>query len=109
MEFPHRITTSTHFWQPAQNYESSGKFATTSLRYMCVVFLSRSTREQRAHFLVHQLDSKTNLSKHTTHHPLIDVLQRNWWTTFLVFCIGLACCVARDPSAGSMVLLTQPA
>ena len=26
----------------------------------------RSTREQRAHYLVHQLDSKTKLSKHTT-------------------------------------------
>ncbi len=26
---------------------------------------------------------------------------------FLVFCIGFACCVARESSAGSMVLLTQ--
>ena len=38
MEFVRRITTSTHFWHMAQYYESSGKFATTSLRYMCVVF-----------------------------------------------------------------------
>jgi hypothetical protein len=38
MEFPRRITTPTHFWHMAQYYESSGKFATTLLRYMCVVF-----------------------------------------------------------------------
>ena len=40
---------------------------------MCRV-LPRSTSEQKAHYLVHQLDSKTKLSKHTTHHLLIDVL-----------------------------------
>ena len=43
--------------------------------YKCRV-LPRSTSEQKAHYLVHQLDSKTKLSKHTTHHPLIDVLHR---------------------------------
>ena len=34
----------------------------------------------------------------------------NWWTNDLEFCVGLACCIAREePSAGSMVLLTQRA
>jgi len=39
--------------------------------------LPRSTSEQKAQYLVHQLASKTKLSKHTTHHPLINVLQPN--------------------------------
>jgi hypothetical protein len=42
---------------------------------MCCVS-PRSTSEQRAHYLVHQLDSKNKLRKHTTHHPLINVLQK---------------------------------
>ena len=61
----------------AQYCEIGGKskFATTTLRIHVCRVSSWSTSEQRAHYLVHQLDSKTNLSKHTSHHPLIDVLQ----------------------------------
>ena len=37
------------------------------------------------------------------------IVQKLWWTNVLVFGVGLACCVARDLCAGSMVLWTQRA
>jgi hypothetical protein len=66
MEFPLRTITSTYFWHMAQYCKTDGSLP-------CRVS-PRSTREQRAHYLVHQLHSKTKLSKHTTHQPLINVL-----------------------------------
>jgi len=66
MEFPRKIITSTHsqahgtvFWEKRQVCHHLAKI------HKCPVS-PRSTREQRAHYLVHQLDSKTKLSKHTT-------------------------------------------
>ena len=66
MEFPRRIITSTHsqahgtvFWEKRQVCHHLAKI------HKCPVS-PRSTREQRAHYLVHQFDSKTKLNKHTT-------------------------------------------
>jgi hypothetical protein len=64
MEFPRRTITSSYFWHMAQYCETDGSLP-PSVIHVCHVS-PRSTREQRAHYLVHQLDSKTNLSKHTT-------------------------------------------
>ena len=64
MEFPRRIITSTHFWHIAQYYKKRQGYHHLAKIHVCYVS-PRSTREQRAHYLVHQLDSKTKPSKHT--------------------------------------------
>jgi hypothetical protein len=64
MEFPRRTITSTHFWHIAQYYEKQQVGHHLAKIHECYVS-PRSTSEQKAHYLVHQLDSKTKLSKHT--------------------------------------------
>jgi hypothetical protein len=56
----------------AQYYERSGKFATTSLRYICVVF--RLGAQVSRELII--LCTNLTVRMHTTHHPLINVLQK---------------------------------
>ena len=55
-----RITTSMHFWHMAHYYESSGKYAITSLRNMCVVFHLRAQESKELIILCTNLTVRLN-------------------------------------------------
>ena len=80
MEFPRRIITSTHFWHMAQYYERSGKFATTSPRYISVVFRLGAQVSRELIILCTNLTVRLNSNTQLEHcdSSLIDVL--HWCT-----------------------------